>query len=163
MTVVTHSFTEQSNSGSRPVYQKIAIIALIMITICGSLTGIMSFANRNGSETFLNQWASAFIFAGLVALPIGIIVMGLVSKLIEKVLSGASALSQKLLTGVVMAVVMETAMAATSTINHIGFTDLNEFSIMWSHNFFAALPFGLIIAMLMALVIKPKLESFMKS
>lgn len=163
MTIIIPSVAERSNAESRPIYQKVAIITLIMTTICGSLTGIMSFANRDISESFLFQWASAFIFAGLVALPIGILVMNLVSKLIQKLLSGASELAQKLLTGTIMAVVMESAMAATTTINHLGFSNANQFTTHWSQNFIAALPFGLVIAIFMTLVIKPKLQNFMNS
>jgi Na+-driven multidrug efflux pump len=163
MTLATLTVAEPPNARNRPTYQKIAIIAPIMLTICGSLTGMMTLINRDESGSFLHQWASAFVFASLLALPIGIIVMSVVSQLIQKLLSGATTHVQNLLTGVVMSLIMESAMAASTAISHAGLSNLNQFTEAWSQNFIDALPLGLVIATLMTLIIKPKLETFMQS
>ncbi|SFK64178.1 DUF2798 domain-containing protein [Methylophaga sulfidovorans] len=163
MTAVAPRVIGQSSSRNRPTYQKVAIIAFIVITISGTLTGIMTFVNGDGNESFLHQWTSAFVFASLIALPIGIIVMSLVSQLIHALLSSATDHFKNLIIGIVMALLMESAMAASTAVSQVGLSNLNQLTAEWSQNFIAAIPVGLVIAILMTLVVKPKLQAFMKS
>lgn len=163
MSDITPDTVEEANTGKRPTYQKIAILAPIALTISGTLTGVMSYANRDISQSFLQQWGAAWGSAILIAMPIGMMSMILIGKLIQKKLSDATTQTQNIVTGVVMALIMETFMAITTTANQVGFDDFYTSSAAWSQNFSAALPFGLAITVLMTLLIKPKLEAFMKS
>ena len=43
----------------RPLVQKILVVAAIMTTIGGTLTGIMTFANVGLSKTFIHDWLSS--------------------------------------------------------------------------------------------------------
>lgn len=89
--------------------------------------------------------------------------MSLVGKLIQAWMPNRGIKQQQVVTGLIMALIMESVMALSTTANTIGFTDQNTFLLAWSQAFIAALPFGLCMTIVMPVFLKPKLDQFMAS
>lgn len=147
----------------RPLYQKLMVMATVMTTIGGTLTGIMTYINVGNTDTFLATWFSSFLIAVLVMMPIGLISMTLIGKLIQKVMPKAKKIIQQLITGLSMALIMESVLAGTTAANTVGLESKAAFVDAWGQGFMAALPIGIIIALVMSLFLKPKLDAFMAS
>ena len=84
-------------------------------------------------------------------------------KLIQKVMPKAKKIIQQLITGLSMALIMESVLAGTTAANTVGLENKAAFADAWSQGFMAALPIGIIIAFVMSLFLKPKLDAFMAS
>ncbi|MEG3767340.1 DUF2798 domain-containing protein [Alteromonas sp. 14N.309.X.WAT.G.H12] len=147
----------------RPLYQKIMVIASVILFVGGALTGIMTYKNVGITETFMTDWFSSFGIAALVMVPTGYIMMTVVSKLIQISMPNSRKKHQQVVTGLTMAVIMESVMALSTTANTIGYADKNTFLLAWSQAFITALPFGLCMAIVMSVFLKPKLDQFMAS
>jgi hypothetical protein len=96
-------------------------------------------------------------------MPAGILLMGLVSKLVGQWLPNKSELTRNLLAGSIMACLMESILAFSTAVNTIGFADHEALLNGWLDGFLAALPLGLVLMLMMSLTIKPKLERFLQS
>jgi hypothetical protein len=96
-------------------------------------------------------------------MPIGVVMMTLVTKLVAKVLPNYGEKARNLVVGLIMAFIMESIMAFVTAANNIGFSDTSAFTSGWFNGFIAALPIGLTIMVVMSMTVKPKLERFMKS
>jgi len=151
------------NSMKRPLYQKILVIAALMTTVGGTLTGIMTYMNVGITDTFLRDWFSSFAVAILIMVPAGFLFMTLMTKLVQLVIPNSKKVYQQLVSGLLMAFIMESLLASSTTATTIGFIDKTAFISAWGQAFIAALPFGLLMAVTMSLFIKPKLEQFMAS
>ena len=147
----------------RPLVQKILVVAAIMTTIGGTLTGIMTFANVGLSKTFIHDWLSSFVFALVVVMPSGFVLMMIINKLADTLFSAANKTQRNIIVGISMAFVMESIMSAVTAANNIGLTDISIFINAWFRGFIIALPLGLVISIVMAISLKPKLERFMAS
>lgn len=163
MTTQTHDTMGTPATKKRPLYQKILVIAAVMTTMGGTLTGIMTYVNTGLTDQFLGNWLSSFLTAVLVMMPAGLLFMTVISKLIHWLIPNAKKIFKQLATGVSMAFLMETVLAGTTAANTIGFSDQTAFIAAWSQGFIAALPVGLIMGLIMALFLKPKLDAFMAS
>ncbi|MDO6682469.1 MULTISPECIES: DUF2798 domain-containing protein [unclassified Oceanobacter] len=141
---------------------KILTVLAIMSVIGGSLTAVMTYMNVGYSDDFLAAWRGAFLSA-LVIMPVGILLMGLVSKLIGLWLPNKTELTRNLLAGSIMACLMESILAFSTAVNTTGFADNEALLHGWLDGFLAALPLGLVLMLMMSLTIKPKLERFLKS
>ncbi|MCZ2721573.1 DUF2798 domain-containing protein [Marinomonas sp. 15G1-11] len=151
------------NAPKHPLYQKILILACLISFVIGSLTGIMTYMNVGFRESFWIDWFSSFAIAALVMAPIGLVFMSLIGKFLKWALPNGHKILHQIITGVCMALFMESILAASTTVNLIGFTSSAAFVSAWLPAFTAALPFGLFMALMMSLVLKPKLEKFMAS
>ncbi|MCQ1058970.1 DUF2798 domain-containing protein [Photobacterium sp. DNB23_23_1] len=146
-----------------PLIYKILVVLGMMTLMGGTLTGVMTYMNVGFTDTFLIDWLTSFLKTVLVMMPVGMVMMTLVTKLVTKLMPNASEHKRNLVVGLNMAVIMESIMAFTTTANNIGFSDLNQFTHSWLQGFFAALPIGLTLITLISLTIKPKIERFLKS
>lgn len=154
--------TFKADSPKRPLYQKILVLTALMSLIGGTLTGIMTYKNVGIRESFWSDWLSSFGVAVLV-MPTGLFFMTLVNKLLQQLMPNASKVLHQLITGLAMALFMESILAASTTVNLLGFGSVAAFVGAWQQAFIAALPFGLFIALMMSFILKPKLEKFMAS
>lgn len=145
-----------------PIHHKILLILAMMSFMGGSLTAVMTYINAGYSDTFLSDWWWSFL-AALTIMPIGFIMMGLMTKLVAKVIPKAHETLRNLLTGIIMAIIMESLMAFASAMSIIGFTDKSAFVIGWFNAFIAALPLGLTLIIIISMTVKPKIEQFLKS
>lgn len=146
-----------------PVIQKIVVVLSLMIIVGGTLTGIMTYANMGFTATFFSDWLTAFGFTAVIMMPAGILLTIVVGRLINAVIPNAAQSTHNIAVGIVMALSMESVMAATTAANNIGFSNPTIFFDAWFTGYIVALPFGLLMALTMSLTIKPKLEKFMAS
>jgi len=142
--------------------KKIAILLLVMSTIASSLTGLMTWANLGFSELFLRNWFHSFLLAMIVMMPIAFGLIALFTKVISRLLPHAPKLYQNLSIGFLMSLAMQSIMAVVTTYNNLGLTTIQQFKTAWFHAFITAYPTGLVLALILTTVIKPRLESFLK-
>jgi hypothetical protein len=136
-------------------------VLTIMLFLIGTITGIMTYVNLSPTEVFINRWASAFIFAFVVMLPIGLVMFSVMNKIVKRLFSTLSSIQQKLIQGILMAVLMETILAiVTTSVNH-DYVNLTHFFNIAGTSFMYAIPVGLTFACLMTLVLQPKLARFL--
>ena len=160
---INNQATTQNETAKRPLYQKILVIASMMSVIGGSLTGIMTLANNGYSDVFFTQWFSSFILAVLVMMPSGFILMTLITKIVNALFSNLSEIKENMVVGLIMALCMESIMAATTAVNNVGVADSSLLFEAWFKGVTYALPFGIVLAVVMTLTIKPRLQRFMAS
>ncbi|WP_227006610.1 DUF2798 domain-containing protein [Shewanella donghaensis] len=146
-----------------PVIYKVLLVLAMMTLMGGSLTGVMTFANVGYSDTFFSDWLSSFLIAAVTVMPAGVIVMTLLTKLIQTLFPNVSDKIGNLVVGLSMAVVMESAMALTTTLNNVGFDNVLMFLTVWLESFLTALPMALILIVIISMTIKPRIERFLKS
>ncbi|UPR36748.1 DUF2798 domain-containing protein [Vibrio cyclitrophicus] len=157
---LTPTLPEQKGT---PVLYKILVMMSLMLTIGGSLTAVMTYMNVGFGEAFIGNWLSSLGLAVVIMMPIGTVMMTLVTKLVAKVLPNYGEKARNLIVGLIMAFIMESIMAFVTAANNIGFSDTSAFTSGWFNGFIAALPVGLTIMVVMSMTVKPKLERFMKS
>ncbi len=155
------NLTANTSPEKTPLYQKIAVLASLMLIVGGTLTGIMTYMNTGFSENFIPYWLSSFTITALFVIPASFGLMSLISKWVESLLPHYKTHHRQLITGVTMALIMESIMAVSTTANIVGFSDSDAFAAAWLHSFAAALPFGLCMALIMSLYLKPKLAQFL--
>jgi len=157
----TAPFTAMPAQKTTPLIYKVFVVLAMMSLIGGSLSGVMTYMNVGYSDTFLNDWLSSFLAVATV-MPVGFILMGLMTKLVEKLLPNTAEKKRNMLLGLVMACIMESIMSFATALNNIGFAS-DHFFAGWLNGFLAALPLGLIIVTTMSMTVKPKIEQFLKS
>lgn len=157
---LTLTFPEQK---ATPVLHKALVIMSLMLTIGGSLTAVMTYMNVGFGEAFISNWLSSLALAVVIMMPIGMVMMTLVTKVTAKALPSYGEKARNLIVGLIMAFIMESIMAFVTAANNIGFSDTSAFTSGWFNGFIAALPIGLTIMVVMSMTVKPKLERFMKS
>lgn len=146
-----------------PLLYKILVVLAMVILMGGTLTGVMTYVNVGYTDSFLTDWLSSFLIAAVTVIPAGIVVITLLTKLIEKLLPNINANIRNIVIGALMAVVMESAMALTTTFNNLGFENYQAFINTWIDSFLAALPVALSLIIIISMTIKPKIERFLKS
>ncbi|MFA7555676.1 MAG: DUF2798 domain-containing protein [Spongiibacteraceae bacterium] len=151
----------KTDSRKLPLYQKILVLGGLISFIGGTLTGIMTYMNVGVRESFWIDWLSSFAIAVLIMAPAGLLFMTLTSKFLQRVIPNTNKTLNRIMTGFFMAFFMESILAASTTVNLLGFTGTVAFVTAWQQAFIAALPFGLFMALMMSLVLKPRLEKFM--
>tara|TARA_R110001583_G_scaffold145698_1_gene297689 strand:- start:13741 stop:14223 length:483 start_codon:yes stop_codon:yes gene_type:complete len=140
---------------------KLSIVLTIISLLIATITGIMTYVNLSPTQDFIESWVSAFIFAFLVMLPIGMVMFLIMSRFVNRVFISFSSVQRKLIQGVLMAILMESILAVvTTSVNH-DYINLFQFFNIASTSFIYAIPVGLTFACLMTLVIQPKLEGFL--
>ena len=157
---LTPTLPEQKGT---PVLYKVLVMMSLMLTVGGSLTAVMTYMNVGFGEAFIGNWFSSLALAVVIIMPIGAVMMTLVTKLVAKVLPNYGEKALNLVVGLIMAFIMESIMAFVTAANNIGFSDTSAFTSGWFNGFIAALPIGLTIMVVMSMTVKPKLERFMKS
>lgn len=163
MSESTLSAYPSTRSQKTSLAKKLLVMVPMITIIGGILTGVMTYMNIGFSDAFFYRWLTSFIFATLVMAPSGSLVMFLVNKIVKRLFQGLSETRQNLIFGVLMAFIMESLMALVTTINNIGLADLTQFLSAWMSALLMAIPVGLVLAVTMSLLIKPKIERFLAS
>lgn len=142
--------------------QKILVIAAIVATLGGTLTFIMTWRSIGFSETFISSWLSSFALSVLCIAPLGGAISYALHRTINAVLPNLSKLQQNITFGLGMACIMESIMGVVTTVNLHGY-ESSLFASQWSAAVLAALPLGIVFSIIMSLMIKPRLETFLAS
>ena len=145
-----------------PLLYKVLLILTMMTVIGGLLTGVMTYMNVGYSNTFFHDWSRALL-AAFAIMPIGFLLIGLITKTINQMLPNTQAYKRNLITGILMACIMESMLAFSTAAKTIGFADQAVFLNGWLQGFLVALPVGLTLMVIMSMTIKPKVEAFLKS
>ncbi|MEZ9451763.1 DUF2798 domain-containing protein [Vibrio splendidus] len=153
---LTPTLPEQKGT---PVLYKILVMMSLMLTIGGSLTAVMTYMNVGFGEAFIGNWLSSLALVVVIMMPMGAVMMALVTKAVARVFTTYGEKVRNLIVGLIMAFIM----AFVTAVNNIGFSDTSAFTSGWFNGFIAALPVGLTIMVVMSMTVKPKLERFMKS
>ena len=152
-----------SPANTTPLINKILVVLAMMTLMGGTLIGLMTYINMGYSETFFNDWLTSFLLSSVTVMPAGFLLMALISNMIEKLLPNTNDKKRNIIIGLCMALLMESAMALSTTINNIGFANPPELFNAWFSALFAALPLGLTLMIIISLTIKPKIELYLKS
>ncbi|WP_411990789.1 DUF2798 domain-containing protein [Agarivorans sp. DSG3-1] len=152
-----------ADAKSNPLFYKILVVLAMMSVIAGTLTGVMTYIQVGYSDSFVVIWLEAFLTTAVILMPVGLVMMSLVSKLIAKLLPHIAESARNPIVGVIMAVIMESIMAFTTTAKNIGFANRSEFASAWLEVFLVALPVGLSLMLIISMTVKPKIEKFLKS
>lgn len=163
MTPQSMTSSKAESGTKRPMIQKLMVVLGMVSIVVGTLTGIMTAVNLGITETYLNDWLSSFAMAILFIAPFGFLLMTLVNKLADLILASATNTQKNIAVGVIMAFIMESIMSASTALNNIGLNDISVFVDAWLQGFIVALPFGLVMTVIMAVAVKPRLERFMAS
>lgn len=142
-------------------FKKIAVIAAIVLIMTALLTSVMTWANHRNESSFLIAWLPSWGFSLLVMVPFGYLAMLVVSRFVASIASMLSEFQQNLLTGMLMAVVMESIMAMAVAIRLTGFS--SALPQYWVTSLLAGLPIALIFSVFMTITLKPWLERYLAS
>ncbi|MDB1125044.1 DUF2798 domain-containing protein [Vibrio algarum] len=158
--VMNDSFVGQKKT---PFVQKILVMLGMISLMGGSITGTMTFLNLGFTDTFYIDWATNFLTALVTVIPLGFMMMALLTKGAEVLLPKVTEKVRDVLVGVSMALIMESGMAFISAYNHVGLDNQHEFVNAWMDGVLGALPVALVLMISISLTIKPKVEKFLKS
>ncbi|MBU2987065.1 DUF2798 domain-containing protein [Saccharophagus degradans] len=92
--------------------------------------------------------------------PARFLFMTLTGKFLQQIMPNGHKTLHKIITGFLMALFMESILAVSTTANLLEITDIATFASLWQQAFSAALPFGLFMALLISLALKPTLDRF---
>ncbi|MEZ9524424.1 DUF2798 domain-containing protein [Enterovibrio norvegicus] len=155
--------TPDENKAKTPLYQKILVVLCMMTFMGGTLTGVMTYMNLGYTGTFFTDWGSSFLLAATTVMPVGFLLMALLTKLSHALLPNTHDVKRNLLVGVSMALIMESGMAFTTAINNVGFEQQSVFYQAWLDAVMAALPVAITLMLIISTTVKPKIERFLKS
>lgn len=159
-TAISTTFSEEKKT---PMIYKILVILAMMSLMGGTITGVMTYINLGYSETFFNDWLHSFLVALVTVMPCGFFIMAGLTKLAAMFLTRLKESYRNVLVGIATALIMESGMAFTTTINNIGLSNTSEFLSAWLQGILGALPVALALMITINLTIKPKVERFLKS
>ncbi|MDU0356442.1 DUF2798 domain-containing protein [Paraglaciecola aquimarina] len=141
--------------------KNVLVMLPIMLTLIGTITGIMTYVNISVEQDFAKAWLASFTFAFIVMLPAGGLVFAAMNELVNQFFAEWSNVQRKLIQGVLAAVVMESIMAIVTTFTHHDQLALRQFMSLFINSFLYALPVGITFACTMTLVLHPRLERFL--
>lgn len=145
-----------------PLLYKVLVVLAMMTVLGGILTGIMTYMNVGYTDTFFVNWSRALL-AAFAVMPIGILLIGLVTKWVNRLLPNTKEYQRNLIVGVLMACTMEAMLAFSTAARTTGLSDKVAFLNGWLEGFLVALPVGLTLMIVVSMTVKPKIEALLKS
>jgi hypothetical protein len=146
---------------NKQMIKKIFVMIGMMSLMGGIFIAIMTYVNIGFSDEFFVRWYTSLFFAILVMMPLGGVVMFMANKVIKSTLPELKIFIQNILIGIIMALCMEAIMAIITTLNILGYPNINQFSSFWLRSYLLALPAALVISPLMTIFVKPKLDAYL--
>lgn len=141
--------------------QKIAVIATMVLIMTGIFTSVMTAWSRPVGTDFLTAWLPAWGIAICIMAPTGFIIYTLISLMLSRIAPSLTYHKKNIVIGILMAVVMESIMGTIVAVQLVGFS--TDFLAILGSNLIAALPFAIVVGVIMNLLIKPRLDRFMAS
>ena len=139
------------------------IVMIGMMTIMGGLfTAIMTYVNIGFTDKFFTMWSKSLFFAVVFMMPLGGVIMFISNKFIKFIFPNLKQILQNILVGVCIALCMESIMAISATINILGYPSFDVFLSFWLKSYLSTLPFALVFSPIMTILIKPKIEKFLR-
>lgn len=146
---------------NKQMIKKIFVMIGMMSLMGGIFIAIMTYVNIGFADEFFVRWYTSLFFAILVMMPLGGVVMFMANKVIKSTFPELKIFIQNILIGIIMALCMEAIMAIITTLNILGYPNINQFSSFWLRSYLLALPAALVISPLMTIFVKPKLDAYL--
>lgn len=146
---------------NKQTVKKIFVMIGMMSLIAGTFIAIMTYVNIGFSDEFFSRWSSSLFFAILVMMPLGGVLMFIANKIVKNGFPNLKEIMQNILIGFLMALSMEAVMATVTTLNTIGYENINLFSSFWLKSYLLALPFALVFSPIMTIFIKPRMDVYL--
>lgn len=144
----------------RPLWQRLLPLFILMPSIGAVLSGLITWINLGGADDFGARWLRAFATA-LPVMPLGLGLMVLMERWAgPRLRTLRSPLLAQVLLAALTACAMELLMATAVTLANRG-PDAG-FAAAWAKAFVGSLPAGFGIGLLMAFVVKPRLERWLR-
>ncbi len=134
----------------RPPLALLAIMPGIALLLSGIITAINVGVSSN---VFFERWLWSFA-AALPVLPIALVLATLVEKAFSATLATLSVTAKRIVVSLITACMIEIAIATAVTWSNLGLAFV--FSSQWLAAFLQSLPIGLVIALTMNFIIKPR-------
>ncbi len=134
----------------RPPLVLLAIMPAIALLLSGVITAINVGVS---SDAFFERWLWSFAVA-LPVLPIALILATLIEKAFGERLASLSVTAKRLVVALLTACMIEFSIATVVTWSNLGLGLV--FSSQWVAAFLQSLPIGILIAMTMNFIIKPR-------
>ncbi|MDT4859099.1 hypothetical protein FQZ97_935980 [compost metagenome] len=135
-------------------WRRLVPLFTIMPTICLILSGLITWLNLGWVDGFFGRWMLAFVTA-LPVMPVGLLTLLALDRVLAPRLSAWPRVAVQVVLALCAAVVMELLMASAVTLSNQGLSA--AFPGQWLAAFLRSLPAGVVISLLMAFVIKPRL------
>lgn len=139
-------------------FKKILTILPIALTLVATITAIMTWVNLTPSQSFITTWLKALGFGVSVMLPLGALTFILIKRVINRWFGSFSTLQKNILQGILMAFTIESILAIATTLSGNHYHSLSEFISLSFNSLIYALPVGLTFALLVNILIKPRIE-----
>ena len=159
----TAIYTSFSEPPKTPMAYKVLVVMGMMTLMGGTLTGVMTYLNLGYGDTFFTDWLRSFLTAAVTVMPIGFMMIALITQVVGKLLPNASENRRNLVIGVAVACIMESGMAFATTLNNLGFANKTEFFAGWLEGVLGALPVALALMIITSMTIKPKVEQILNN
>ncbi|WP_372660250.1 DUF2798 domain-containing protein [Hydrogenophaga sp.] len=131
-------------------------VFLISILISLSVTGLVTYLNTGWDAGFVSRWMPAAGLAIVFVLPMGGVIMALVSRLVAWLVPDHRVWQHRLVFALLMGMSMEAVVTAIATGTNMGLQD--GLASAWAHAYVQALPLGLCIGLFMGFVVRPWLQ-----
>lgn len=151
------------HTAHRPLVAKLAILLAVMSSVAGILTGLMTWANTGFSDAFLPNWGISFLKALFVLLPFAFLLMGLFDRILMRLLPNQKQMARRIVLGLIMAVIMQSLMAAITAGTESAFGDFAVFKGLWLNAFVTAFPIGLTLALILTTSVRPWLMTMLRN
>ncbi len=148
---------------NKKTLKKLSIMVSMITLIGGTFIGIMTYINIGFTPEYFSTWIRSLLFAVLIMMPLGGIIMFISNKLVKLIFSNLKEIFQNIILGIFMALCMEAIMAISTSINILGLSNLDSFLDVWLKSYLAALPLALFFSPIMTIFIKPKLDRYLTS
>jgi hypothetical protein len=152
------------NNSMNPALTRARLRALLPVfglslTISLLVTAVVTYLNIGADPAFVSRWLRAALFACLVMLPLGSVVISVVSRLVEAALAQRRTWLKRLVSALVMGLTMEAIVSALATLTNVGLNA--QAPAAWAHAYVRALPLGLCIGLFMGFVARPWIQARM--
>ncbi len=144
------------------ILKKILVTTIMLMVGC-TVTGVITYINIGYSDNFIWQCLTSFFKNLLVMTPIGYVVMKAANKMVHLCFSNQTQDRQNILLGIIMATLMQAFVAVNTTLNNIGFTDIQAFLSDCFASYTVALPMSLVLSTTMTRFVKPRIDAFLAS
>jgi hypothetical protein len=141
-------------------WRRLVPLFTIMPTICLILSGVITWLNLGWVDGFVGRWMRAFATA-LPVMPLGLLTLVVLERVLGPRLSVWPRVAVQVVLALCAAVVMELLMASAVTLSNQGLSA--AFASQWATAFLRSLPAGVVISLVMAFLIKPRLARWMEA
>lgn len=136
----------------RALYPMLLVAMAVSLTI----TALVTWLNIGWRDDFVSHWLHAAGLAVAVMLPLGGLIMALVSRTVDSAFAGRPPWVRRLIASLGMGLAMEAIASGIATAVNVGLGANTP--AVWLHAYLRALPLGLCIGVFMGFVMRPWIQ-----